>query len=90
MANDSGENTGSLSAVGGRAAARRRAQSHFSATEKRDNNLRIEIQRERTAVETKTAKLRALRLAKEIADRQAALDKPKPAKPAAKRPRKAG
>ena len=49
--------------------ARTRAQSHFAASEKRDATVRAELERERTAAEAKTAKLRALRLAKEAEDK---------------------
>ena len=48
-----------------RDAARRTAQSHFTHTERRDELVRAEIAKERAAVDAKTAKLRALRLAKE-------------------------
>ncbi len=77
-----------------RAAARNRAQSHFAAAEQRDASVRAEIEKERTAMETKTAKLRALRLAKEEeerveAERLAAEESAKKAKAgAAKKPRK--
>ena len=66
--------------------ARKRAQNHFTATEQRDSLVKQMIASERAALDAKTAKLRALRLAKEEADRQAALDAP-PAPPAAKKPR---
>jgi len=68
-------------------AARTRAQNHFAASEQRDTLVKQIIQAERAALDAKTAKLRALRLAKEAADREAA-DKlpPVPAKP--KRARK--
>ena len=60
-----------------RDAARRTAQSHFTHTERRDEMVRAEIAKERAAVDAKTARLRALRLAKEAnekaeADRAAA------------------
>jgi hypothetical protein len=73
-----------------RSAALNRAQTHFNATEKREQLVRDEIARERAATDAKTAKLRALRLAKEEADRVAAANAPAPAaqtKPAAKRKR---
>ena len=72
-----------------RDAARNRAQSHFQASEKRDQMVREEIARERAAVDAKTAKLRALRLAKEEADRIAAANAPEVKAPA-KRKRNAG
>jgi hypothetical protein len=67
--------------------ARKRAQSHFAASEQRDTAVKQEIQRERAASDAKTAKLRVLRLAKEEADRIEALNAPPvPAKkPRAKR-----
>lgn len=52
-----------------RTAARNRAQTHFKSSEQRDDALRADLQKERAAVDAKTAKLRALRLAKETADR---------------------
>lgn len=60
---------------------RNRAQKHFAASEQRDVAVRQMIEDERAAVEARTAKLRALRLAKEEADRAAAPLTP----PAAKR-----
>jgi len=62
-----------------REAARRSAQDHFTAAEKRDTEVRKEIQRQQAATATQTAKLRALRLAKEEADRIAAPNAPAPA-----------
>lgn len=71
-----------------REAARTKAQSHFQASEKRDQLVREEIARERAATDAKTAKLRALRLAKEESDRIAAANAPAPEpKTAAKRKR---
>lgn len=63
-----------------REAARKKAQNHFAASEKRDNDVRQEIQRQQAATATKTAKLRALRLAKEEADRLEAANNPAPEK----------
>jgi len=64
-------------------AARARAQNHFAASEQRDTLVKQMIASERAAVDAKTAKLRALRLAKEEADREAArlaaLNAPPPA-----------
>jgi hypothetical protein len=69
-----------------RDAARKRAQNHFAASEQRDTEVRREIQRQQTATATKTAKLKALRLAKEEADRiEAANAPPKAKKPKIKR-----
>ena len=67
--------------------ARKRAQNHFTATEQRDSLVKQMIASERAATDAKTAKLRALRLAKEEADRQAAIDAPPPP-PKAKKPRR--
>ena len=64
-----------------RDAARNRAQKHFAASEQRDVLVKQMIESERAAVDARTAKLRALRLAKEEADRLVA-----PAVPA-KKPR---
>ena len=52
--------------------ARRKAQNHFAASEQRDALVRKEIEKERAARVAKTAKLRALRLAKEASDKEAA------------------
>lgn len=67
--------------------ARKKAQNHFVVREQRDSAIRQEINRERAATDAKTEKLRALRLAKEDADREAArlaalnAPVPKPKKP---------
>jgi hypothetical protein len=72
---------------------RRKAQNHFTASEQRDALVKQEIEKERAALAARTAKLKALRLAKEAedkaeADRRAAADPPKPkAKPKAKKSR---
>ena len=77
-----------------REAVRRTAQSHFTHTERRDEMVRAEIQKERAAVDAKTAKLRALRLAKEASERaeaervaseRAKAGVPEPKKPARKK-----
>jgi len=52
-----------------REAVRRNAQSHFTHTERRDELVRHEIEKERAAVDAKTAKLKALRLAKEASEK---------------------
>ena len=74
-----------------RAAARTRAQSHFEAAAQRDATVFAQLEKERSVTESKTAKLKALRLAKEEEDRaeeaRIAAEKPEP-KPA-KRKRKA-
>lgn len=61
-----------------RAAARKNAEEHFSASERRDTEVRAEIERERAAASAQIAKLRALRLAKEEADRELAANAPPP------------
>jgi hypothetical protein len=53
--------------------ARRKATTGFTASEVRDALVKKELEAERQAFEAKTAKLRALRLAKEAADAAAAL-----------------
>jgi hypothetical protein len=57
-------------------ASRKRAQSHFTASEQRDSLVKQMIASERAAVDAKSARLRTLRLAKEEEDRQAALNAP--------------
>ena len=58
-----------------------RAQAAFKASEQRDILVRKEIEKERAAVEAKTIRLKALRLAKEEADRiELAAQPPKPKK----------
>ena len=52
--------------------ARRKAQNHFAASEQRDALVRKEIEKERALSAAKTAKLRALRLAKEASEKDAA------------------
>ena len=52
--------------------ARKRAQNHFTASEQRDCAVKQMIAAENAARDAKTAKLRALRLAKEETDREAA------------------
>jgi hypothetical protein len=59
--------------------ARRRGQLHFTSSEAREGAFRAEVERERKASDNKTAKLRALRLAKEEQDLIAAAAAP-PAK----------
>jgi hypothetical protein len=63
-----------------------RAQAVFTASEQRDKSVRAEIEKERAATDAKTARLRALRLAKEAADaaEQAANPQPAPVKPGRK------
>ena len=52
-----------------RNAARNRAQTHFKSSEQRENVRREEMAKERAAMDAKTARLRALRLAKEAEDK---------------------
>jgi hypothetical protein len=65
--------------------ARRKANTHFTASEQRDALVKKELEQERNAFDTRTAKLKALRLAKEASDAEAALKlaasaPPKPAR----------
>jgi hypothetical protein len=53
-------------------AARRNAEALLSRGKKQDSTLKIEQERERDVMVEKMARLRALRLAKEAADREAA------------------
>jgi len=71
-----------------RDATRRRAQNHFQQAEARDVMVKQEQNKPRAAQEAKTAKLRALRLAKE-AEERAAPPVVKPPKKAAKAKAKA-
>jgi hypothetical protein len=75
-----------IKAGNGRDGARQRAQSYFTRSEQRDTQVKLEIARERAAGDEKTAKLRALRLAKEEDDRIAAVNAPPP--PAKRRAKK--
>ena len=61
---------------GERDGARRRAQNHFELAEARTNLVKQMVDAERKALDTKTEKLKALRLAKEEADRAEALANP--------------
>ncbi|HWD27824.1 MAG TPA: hypothetical protein VG387_11710 [Rhizomicrobium sp.] len=67
--------------------ARRKAQNHFELAEARTTLVKQMVDAERTALDAKTAKLKALRLAKEEADRAEAAANPPP--PATKTRRKA-
>jgi len=67
-------------------AARSRAQKHFTASEQRDTLVRQMINSERAAVDARTDKLRALRLAKEEAERIAEAEAPQ--SPPAAKPRR--
>jgi hypothetical protein len=65
-------------------AARTRAEAAFSASEQRDVLVKTEIAKERAATDAKTARLKALRLAKE-AEEAAALALNPPPPPAKKK-----
>jgi hypothetical protein len=56
-----------------RGTAGRKAQSHFPATQSKESAFKQEIAREKAATVAKTARLRALRLAKEAVDKEARL-----------------
>lgn len=56
-----------------RDSARRKANTHFTASEQRDALVKKELEQERNAFDSRTAKLKALRLAKEAADAEVAL-----------------
>ena len=58
--------------------ARSKAQSHFEVAEARTELVKQIVAAENAALAAKTAKLRALRLAKEEADRAEALANPAP------------
>jgi hypothetical protein len=62
-----------------------RAQAAFSASEQRSRMVLDQIEKERAATDAKTAKLKALRLAKEAEDKAIAAQNPVPAKPRRKR-----
>jgi hypothetical protein len=61
--------------------ARTKAQSHFETADARTALVKQIVDAENKARDVKTAKLRALRLAKEEADRAEALANPKPPAP---------
>ena len=58
--------------------AKEKAKQLFRASEQREQAIRNEIEKERAATAAKTARLRALRLAKEESDRAAAAANPTP------------
>jgi len=64
---------------------KRNAQFHFAKTEQREVSLRKERQTAHDALVAKTAKLRALRLAKEATDLEEAVKLPPKPKKKAKR-----
>lgn len=57
-------------------AARRNAEALLNQTQKRESSLKLEQEREHDALAAKTARLRALRLAKEAEDLAAQALKP--------------
>ena len=59
--------------------------ANFSASDQRSRMVLDQIEKERAAADAKTAKLKALRLAKEAEDRANAAQHPAPAKPRRKR-----
>lgn len=68
--------------------ARSRADSAFTASQQRDDAVKREIEKERAAIIAKSARLKALRLAKEAADREAAALLPPKPLPKKRAPRK--
>jgi hypothetical protein len=71
-----------------RNSAMTKAQSHFAAAEARTTLVKTMMTAESAAQDAKTIKLKALRLAKEAADREAALAAPPAPKKKAKAPSK--
>ena len=55
-----------------RMSARSRAEEHFTATQKKDNQAQKEKEKERRKIADHVLSLRSLRLAKEAADKNAA------------------
>jgi hypothetical protein len=68
--------------------ARTRAEAHFSASEQRDALVKAEIARASAATDAKTARLKALRLAKEAEEAQARALAPTPPPKKKKAPRR--
>ena len=66
-------------------AARRNAEALLSRSKKQESTLKLEQEREHDAMVEKTARLRALRLAKEASDREAAALAPPSARPKSRR-----
>jgi hypothetical protein len=61
-----------LKVISRMSAARRNAEAVMKPTNSHESNLKLEQEREREALSAKTERLRALRLAKEAADKEAA------------------
>ena len=59
-------------------AARRNAEALLKPADTRESKLKLEQRRAREALSAKTERLRALRLAKEVADKEAAAPAPVP------------
>jgi hypothetical protein len=57
----------------------------FSASDQRSRAVLDQIEKERAAIDAKTTRLKALRLAKEAEDKATAAQNPTPAKPRRKR-----
>jgi hypothetical protein len=66
-------------------APRRTAQSIADQRQKRDDDVKRQIEKERQTMEAKVARLRALRLAKEAADALVVEPPPIPRKPRSRR-----
>jgi len=66
-------------------APRRTAQSIAAERQKRDDDVKRQIQKERQTLEEKVTRLRALRLAKEAADAASTAAAPAPRKPRVRR-----
>jgi hypothetical protein len=66
-------------------AARRNAEALLSRSKKQESTLKLEQEREHDAMVEKTARLRALRLAKEASDREVAAAAPTSARPKSRR-----
>ena len=62
-----------------------RPPTTFSASDQRSRMVLDQIEKERAAADAKTARLKALRLAKEAEEKSAAAQQPAPAKPRRKR-----
>jgi hypothetical protein len=72
-----------------RSMAHRKAMDHFAVPKQHSSEIQHELRLERDAVDANTAKLRALRLAKQESDREAAaLVAAAAPPPKAKKPRK--
>jgi hypothetical protein len=65
--------------------ARKKAQNHFDLAEQRTSLVKQMVASESAALDARTAKLKALRLAKEEADRAEALANPPAPAPAKKK-----